>query len=189
VTGVAAFEQRFDADCVIVCAGAWASSLLEPIGVSLRVTYQKAQIAHMQLPETTTEKWPVVMPPSDQYILAFDDGRIVAGATHENEIDGYDTRVTAGGIQEVMNKALDTAPGLNNSSFVEMRVGFRPFTPGFLPVIGELPGWKGILLANGLGASGLTMGPFLGSQLAKMALEESVDIDLERYKIETALEI
>ncbi|MFC0188657.1 NAD(P)/FAD-dependent oxidoreductase [Fictibacillus aquaticus] len=187
VTGVKTRNQRLEADCVIVCAGAWAAELVKPI-VSLNVTYQKAQIAHMYLPAADTKKWPVVMPPSDQYILAFDNGEIVAGATHENDISGYDTRVTSGGIQEVMNKALDTCPGLHNSSFVEMRVGFRPFTPGFLPVIGEIPGWKGILLANGLGASGLTMGPFLGSELAKLALGEKLEIDLELYKVESAIE-
>ncbi|SDE58973.1 D-amino-acid dehydrogenase [Fontibacillus panacisegetis] len=48
-----------------------------------------------------------------------------------------------------------------NSIFEEVRVGFRPFTPGFLPVLGAVPGWQGLITANGLGASGLTMGPDL----------------------------
>lgn len=188
VTGVNVAGHTIVADSVIICAGAWANTLLEPLGVHFQVTFQKAQIVHLELLDTNTDKWPVVMPPSDQYLLAFEDQRMVIGATHENDIDGFDTRITAGGLQEVLNKALDIAPGLGNSTFLEARVGFRPFTPGFLPVIGALPNWEGVFLANGLGASGLTMGPYIGSQLAKLALGQEVDIDLGLYDVQGAIE-
>ena len=128
------------------------------------------------------------MPPHDQYILAFKDRKIVIGATHENDIEGYDTRVTAGGMQEVLNKGLTLAPALADSTLQEIRVGFRPFTPGFLPVIGAIPGWEGLITANGLGSSGLTAGPFLGYQLAKLALGMELDIDLHDYDINNAID-
>ncbi|MNN67787.1 Hydrogen cyanide synthase subunit HcnC precursor [compost metagenome] len=134
-----------------------------------------------------TGNWPVVMPPSDQYLLAFDHQKIVIGATHENDVEGYDTRVTAGGMQEILNKGLELAPGLTNSTFEEVRVGFRPFTPGFLPVLGVVPGWQGLITANGLGASGLTMGPYIGSQLAKLALGMDLDLDLADYDVRNAM--
>jgi D-amino-acid dehydrogenase len=127
------------------------------------------------------------MPPTDQYILSFDDHRIVIGATHENNV-GFDYRVTAGGIHEVLNKALQIAPGLVDSTILETRVGFRPFTPDFLPVFGPLPEHQGILLANGLGASGLTMGPFIGAELAKLALGLESDLDLSLYDVAGAIE-
>ncbi|GGA24461.1 NAD(P)/FAD-dependent oxidoreductase [Paenibacillus physcomitrellae] len=188
VTGVLVQNQKLEADAVLVCAGAWAGKLLEPLEVDFKVTYQKAQIIHLGLEEGDTSRWPVVMPPGDQYILAFPDQRIVIGATHENHPNGFDTRITAGGLQEVLNKALEHAPGLSDGEFLEARAGFRPFTPGFLPVIGPLPDWKGLFVANGLGASGLTMGPYIGLQLAKLALGQSPDLDLEPYKLEGALE-
>ncbi|MFD6442855.1 FAD-dependent oxidoreductase, partial [Peribacillus sp. NPDC060186] len=45
----------------------------------------------------------------------------------------------------------------------------------------------GIIVANGLGASGLTMGPYIGSQLANLALDREIDIDLEKYNVKGAL--
>ncbi|MFJ7933365.1 NAD(P)/FAD-dependent oxidoreductase [Sporosarcina sp. NPDC096371] len=186
VTGVQVGEQLFHADTVLVTAGAWAAELLMPLGIELQVSAQKAQIIHLQLDHQQTNDWPVVMPPTDQYILAFDDGKIVIGATHEDD-QPFDQRVTAGGLHEVLDKALKVAPGLADASFSEARVGYRPFTPGFLPVIGEVPGVKGLLLANGLGASGLTVGPFLGKQLAQLALGEHVDIELELYSVAGAI--
>lgn len=189
VTGVAVGATSYSSDEVIVCAGAWANQLLQPLGIHFKVHFQKAQILHLQVPDQhDTGTWPVVIPPSDQYLLAFHKQKIVIGATHENEIDGYDTRITAGGIQEVLNKGLELAPDLATSTFQEVRVGFRPFTPGFLPVIGAIPGWEGLIAANGLGASGLTMGPFMGSQLAKIALGMDPDIDVNDYDIRKAMD-
>ncbi|MFC3746901.1 NAD(P)/FAD-dependent oxidoreductase [Paenibacillus sp. GCM10012306] len=188
VTGATVGAQSFLADEVIVCAGAWAPQLLQPLGVQFEVRYQKAQIMHLQVEDQQDiGSWPVIMPPSDQYLLTFAGQKIVIGATHENEIEGYDTRITPGGMQEVLNKGLELAPVLANSTFQEVRVGFRPFTPGFLPVLGAIPGWEGLIAANGLGASGLTMGPFIGSQLAKMALGLDPDINILDYDIGQAL--
>lgn len=189
VTGAAVGAESFSSDEVIVCAGAWANQLLQPLGIHLKVSYQKAQIMHLQVPDRQdTGTWPVVMPPSDQYLLAFDAQKIVMGATHEDDIEDYDTRVTAGGIQEILNKGLGLAPALASSTVQEVRVGFRPFTPGFLPVMGAVPGWDGLIAANGLGASGLTMGPFIGFQLAKLALGMNLDTDIHDYDIRTAID-
>ncbi|OPA73816.1 oxidoreductase [Paenibacillus selenitireducens] len=189
VTGVTIGSDTFSADKTIVCAGAWAGQLLQPLGIHFNVSFQKAQIMHLQVHDRQdTGTWPVIMPPSDQYLLAFDKQKIVIGATHENEIEGYDTRITAGGMQEILNKGLALAPGLADSTFQEVRVGFRPFTPGFLPVIGAVPDWEGLIAANGLGASGLTMGPFIGSQLAKLALGMNLDIDIDDYDIRKAMD-
>lgn len=181
-------EQTFTADEVIVCAGAWSNALLHPLGIMVNVRYQKAQIMHLHFTgKDDTEQWPVVMPPTDQYLLAFADQNIVIGATHENDVVGYDTSITAGGMQELLNKGLQTAAGLADCSLNEIRVGFRPFTADFLPVLGRVPGWKKLIVANGLGSSGLTMGPFLGEQLAKLAMNQQVDIPLEDYAVEKAI--
>ncbi|MBT2700606.1 FAD-binding oxidoreductase [Bacillus sp. ISL-40] len=185
VVGIILDDSTFLADQVIVTAGAWSKELLQPLGVHFLVKPQKAQIIHLELPETDTSQWPVVIPPQNHYILTFDNGRVVVGSTHENEAE-FDNRVTAGGIHEILSKALEVAPGLAAGTYLETRVGFRPFTPGFLPVIGALPDYEGIYLANGLGASGLTSGPYLGVELAKLVLGKQTEIDLSCYEVAVA---
>ncbi|CEG29316.1 NAD(P)/FAD-dependent oxidoreductase [Bacillus sp. B-jedd] len=187
VMGARTDEGEYIADEIIVTAGAWAAELFEPLNIKLNVTAQKGQIVHLQLEECDTDEWPVIMPPSDQYILAFNDGKIIVGTTHENDKE-FDTRITAGGLQELLGKALTSAPGLADAAFTDARAGYRPYTPGFLPVIGSIPGHSNLLFANGLGASGLTVGPFLGEQLAKMSLGLDLDIDLGLYPVEGAIE-
>ena len=187
VTGVTVNEnQLFSGDMVIDTGGAWSRKTIEPLGAHFAVVPQKAQIVHLELPEVDTANWPVVMPPTNQYILAFENGRVVIGATHEDHA-GFDLRVTAGGINEILTKALDVAPGLENGTHIETRVGFRPFTPGFLPVIGIIPEYMGILVANGMGASGLTSGPFMGAELAKLALGQPTILQPDNYDVAGAL--
>jgi len=187
VNGVQIENEALQAEQVLVTGGAWSNELIHTLGKKFLVTPQKAQIVHLEMPSEDTGSWPVVMPPNNQYILAFEQGRVVVGATHEDEA-GFDGRVTAGGLQEILTKALEVAPGLHESTHLETRVGFRPFTPGFLPVIGSLPEFEGILLANGLGASGLTSGPYLGMELANLALDKEVEIDLSLYDVANAVE-
>lgn len=187
ITGVIINEEVIEADKVIAVSGAWMNDLLEPLGVQFGVYPQKAQIIHLHMPRLETNHWPVIMPPNNQYMLTLEDHRIVIGATHETKA-GFDQRVTAGGVHEVLSKALEVAPGLANSTILETRVGFRPFTPGSLPIIGALPSFNGLLLANGLGASGLTIGPYLGTELAKLALGTNLQIDLDDYDFGGAIQ-
>ncbi|KZS25526.1 MULTISPECIES: NAD(P)/FAD-dependent oxidoreductase [Geobacillus] len=186
IIGVEADGATYAAEGVIVTAGAWASELLRPLGIELLVTPQKGQLIHLDYPNRDTSHWPVVMPPGNQYMLAFPEGRMVVGTTHEDEA-GLDVRPTAGGMHELLDKALAIAPGLSTCTYVETRVGFRPRTPGFLPIFGAMPGVSGLYIANGLGSSGLTVGPYLGRELAKLALGLPTELNPSDYDVTSAI--
>ncbi len=111
VTGVRLRDATIAADGVVVTAGAWAPALLLPLGIALPIEPQRGQIVHLRLPGQDTRDWPVILPPGSHYLLAFDDSRIVAGATRESGA-GFDYRVTASGQAEVLAEALHVAPGL-----------------------------------------------------------------------------
>ncbi|QUG42864.1 FAD-binding oxidoreductase [Psychrobacillus sp. INOP01] len=172
--------QQVEADEIVLTAGAWGNELPQELGVDMNVSFQKAQIMHLQVNNLDTGEWPVVLPPTNQYLLTFDNGKVVAGSTYE-ENTGYDTEVTEAGKNELLENAVSIASSLENASVTEVRVGFRPYTPEFLPVIGKLPGYESIYFSNGLGASGLTAGPFVGSELARLILGEETVLDLSEY--------
>ncbi|MCM3742958.1 FAD-binding oxidoreductase [Sporosarcina luteola] len=190
VCGTYVNGEFLPASKVVVAVGAWAGELFKPLKLDVLVTGQKAQIVHLRLNGHDTTHLPVIMPPTDQYILPSDDGKVIIGATHEDDVEADNmANPTAVGIHEVLDKALKASPGLKEAIFEEIRVGIRPFTPGFLPVIGEVPGHPELLFANGLGASGLTVGPYLGKQLASIVLDNELDIDLSLYEVEKAINV
>ncbi|WP_338373157.1 FAD-dependent oxidoreductase, partial [Enterococcus faecium] len=100
--GIKLQDRLLSGEAILDTAGAWSRELLKPIGVEFLVEPQKAQIVHLEIPGADTSSWPVIMPPGNHYILTFESGRIVVGSTHENEA-GFDTRVTAGGVHEILN--------------------------------------------------------------------------------------
>jgi D-amino-acid dehydrogenase len=178
IVGVDLADGRIPADRVIVTAGAWADRLLRPVGFALAVEPQRGQIAHLRLEGVQTTDWPVILPPGSHYIVPFDAGRIVAGATRETGA-GFDYRVTASGQAEVLSEALRVAPGLGAATTIETRVGFRPVAAR--PVLGWLPGIAGLAVGNGLGAAGLTIGPLAGRLLADLVTGQAGTMDLAPF--------
>src|SRR5699024_6144352 len=124
-----------------------------------------------------------VNPPNNQYLLSFPDGKIVAGATHETA-KTLTPALSTTGMHFLLDQGLQMATGLKEASIVETRIGFRPFTYNHLPVFGSVPSLSGLMIANGLGASGLTTGSYIAKQLAHLALDEETDIEVSPYKIE-----
>lgn len=186
ITGVEVGEKNVHADMVIATNGVWMPQLLKPLGINLNITAQKGEIIHLQTDTIDTSSLPVVMPPNNQYMLHFDRGKMVIGASHAIT-DTLTTNITAGGIHYILDEALKVAPGISNFSIVETRVGFRPFTFNHLPIFGKIPEINGLLVANGLGASGLTTGPFIGKQLAALVEGSELDVKLDAYRVEQAL--
>jgi D-amino-acid dehydrogenase len=179
---IGADGRAIGADLVIVAAGAWAPEILKPLGIELPIAPQKGQILHFGLGGIDTKDWPVLLPMNSYYMLCFDDSRVVVGATRETG-SGFDHRVTAGGQKEVLDFALSFAPGLRHATLLETRVGFRPAGPSYLPLLGPAKGIQGLLIGNGLGAGGLTMGPMAGRLLAEHALGQKTALDLADYAL------
>src|ERR1700734_1906109 len=181
VIGITVGGELIEADAVVAAAGAWTRALLAPAGLDVRVEPQRGQIAHLSLDGADTSRWPVILPGGDgHYMLAFDDSRVVAGATREIS-SGFDFRVTPGGLAEVFGQALAVAPGLASATYLETRVGFRPVGPDIRPLLGPAPGLDGLVVATGLGATGLTMGPYTGAIAARLALGLPAGLDLSLF--------
>jgi D-amino-acid dehydrogenase len=180
-TGVVLDEELIEGDAVVAATGAWTGAFLENVGLAVAVSPQRGQIAHISVAPADTSRWPVVLPGgSGHYLLAFDDSRVVAGATRESGA-GFDYRVTPGGLAEVLGEALAVAPGLASGRYLETRVGFRPAGPDGRPLLGAVPAIAGLVVATGLGAEGLTTGPHAGAIAARVALREPPGIDLAPF--------
>ncbi len=172
VAGVRLGSELIEGNAVVAATGAWTRSFLQAAGLAVPVEAQRGQIMHISLGEVDTSRWPVVLPgASGHYLLAFDGGRIVAGATRETG-SGFDYRITPAGLAEILEQALAVAPGLADGTYLETRVGFRRWAPDIRPLLGPVPGLDGlVVIATGVGASGLmTVGQLAGSLAAQAAL-------------------
>lgn len=182
VTQVRANGETFPAESVVLATGAWSGQVAETLGVPLPVYPQRGQILHLQGP-VEAGRWPIVVGFHSHYLLSFPDGRVVAGATREDQA-GFDVRVTASGACEVLSEALRVAPGLADFTLHEIRVGLRPATSDGLPILGSVPQMENVFIATGHGASGLQLGPYSGALVADLALGKKPQLDLAPFAVE-----
>ncbi|AIC95154.1 MULTISPECIES: NAD(P)/FAD-dependent oxidoreductase [Shouchella] len=170
-----------DYDELIITNGAWVKPLFESTSMSIDIRDQKAQIVHMQI-DADTSHWPVVIPPGNQYLLAFEDGKIIAGSTYENHTN-FESSITVDAIHTILHEALSVAPGLKAATYIDTKVGFRPVAPHHMPLFGRLPNHKTVWIANGLGSTGLTAGPYIGFALAESLANREVPLSPSLYDV------
>ncbi len=97
------------------------------------------------------------------YLVPRADGRLIAGATVEEQ--GFDTRVTGGGVHELLREAYRLLPDVAEMELVEAAAGLRPGTPDNLPLVG--PGaLDGLVLATGHYRNGILLAPLTGEAVA-----------------------
>ncbi len=99
------------------------------------------------------------------YIAPRPDGRLIIGATVEEM--GFDRRVTAGGIHELLREAYRLLPEIAELEFVEAVAGLRPGTPDNLPVIGPTA-IDGLVLATGHYRNGILLAPVTAVAIADL---------------------
>ncbi len=172
--------EQVSADAIVLSAGAWSDGLSQAIGLEVPVHPQRGQIMHFDLPDQDTNGWPIVEGFYSHYILTFGPNRVVCGATREHDA-GFDVRVTAEGVAEVLAEALLVAPGLGSATIAEIRVGLRPFSRDSLPLIGRAPGHENLFLCTGHGPSGLQLGPYSGAAVAALVLGHEPGVDLKPF--------
>ncbi|MEV4113618.1 glycine oxidase ThiO [Nonomuraea sp. NPDC049695] len=153
VTGVRLDQGgEIPAERVVLAAGAWSAGLAE-----VPVRPVKGQIMRLRSPQPlltrcvrgTVHGTPV-------YLVPRGDGELVVGATQEEM--GFDTRVTAGGLYELLRDARELVPGVTELEVADVVAGLRPGTPDNLPVIGP-SGTPGLALATGHHRGGVLLAP------------------------------
>src|SRR5262249_59322800 len=97
------------------------------------------------------------------YLLPRDDGRVVLGASSEEQ--GEDVTVTAGVVLDLLRYAYEGVPGITELELVETHASLRPGSRDNLPLIGPT-GPDGLWLACGHYRNGILLAPATAALLA-----------------------
>ncbi|MDO4670018.1 MAG: FAD-dependent oxidoreductase [Aerococcus sp.] len=165
---------------VIVAAGAWLPHVLSEFPCEVDIVPQKGQLA-VYHNRTETKDWPLIMPESAADIIPHPAGTLYLGATHEKNV-GYDLTVDEAVLHPLLESVQDFLPDLATMAYDAIKVGTRAYTSDFSPFYGEVAHYPHLYVASGLGASGLTTGPLIGHELAKLALDEIPTLPTEPYR-------
>ncbi|MEU7854687.1 FAD-dependent oxidoreductase [Nonomuraea sp. NPDC049141] len=137
---------------VVLAAGAWSAGL-----VDVPVRPVKGQIMRLRSPQPLLGRCVRgTVHGASVYLVPRGDGELVVGATQEEL--GFDTRVTAGGLYELLRDARELVPGVTELEVADVEAGLRPGTPDNVPLIGP-SGTPGLVLATGHHRGGVLLAP------------------------------
>lgn len=173
-------EKTYQFDELILACGAWIGELLVPLNYSVDIRPQKGQLIELHT-SLETNNWPVMMPVGETDIIPFNNGNILIGATHEND-EGFDLKPNPLILSSLKKDAEEFIFGLDTVDISTVRVGTRAYTSDFSPFFGEISSLPHLLVASGLGSSGLTTGPIIGKTLADWVMNQTTDFEAYRHK-------
>lgn len=177
VLGVRTDRGFNGAESVVNACGAWAAQLRGlPHSCVPPIEPVKGQMLALSVPSGFVRRATWV---PGAYLVPRDDGRLLIGATVESS--GFDERVTAQGVHELLHAALGAAPSLGSFTITESWAGLRPGTPDGLPLLGgtELGGF---FLATGHYRNGILLAPVTARTIAD-AIERGETAMLEPFSI------
>jgi glycine oxidase len=173
VTGVVLADgTTIQAPTVVLANGAWAGQVTGIPPVPVRPV--KGQILRLD-PGRFPQPGVVVRAftrGTEIYLVPRDGGReLVVGATTEEL--GFDRRVTAGGVYELLRDARLAIPMSAEYVLAETSVGYRPGTPDNAPLLGR-GALDGLVLATGHYRNGVLLTPITADVVAELVVHDRV---------------
>ncbi|MCE7736528.1 MAG: FAD-binding oxidoreductase [Candidatus Heimdallarchaeota archaeon] len=174
-------ETTWKANQYVIAGGFWTKKLVKQLGINLPLEPQRGQIIHLYHPNLDTSNIPMITAFRGHYIVPWDDGNLVCGATRESE--EIDPSATVSGVQEILSEAVRIIPELSEAAIIEVKVGIRPVSKTGLPLIGLVPKFSNLFVSTGHGPLGLTLGPYSGKLLSQLILSEEPEFDLSPFQV------
>ena len=163
-------------DQVVLATGAWSAGWSRPLGLAAAVRPVKGQ---MLLVRTAAPVVSRVVFAGHSYLVPRADGTTYVGATQEEA--GFDRRVTAAGLSELLTGAVAIAPSLADAEVVHSEAGLRPGSADGLPLLGPAPAMPNLILACGHFRNGILMALITGRIVTALLEGRAPELDITPF--------
>lgn len=171
VEGAAPAEA--DDHLTIYTTGAWGVEQdFEPA-----IRHQRSEVLHFKIEAPEVVHTPVVMALGPIYIVEMGDNEFAIGTTHI-DTDSFDDSPSEENHRYLRGLAERYFPD-HEITDIKMMTGFKPYARDHLPFIGHRDDRTFVI--NGLGATGLTAGPYIGHEVARYLSGLDTELDLNDY--------
>lgn len=189
VTGVQTQESFQTADMIVLAAGCWSAQIeglpdtivppVRPVKGQMLALQMEAGIRVKNVIRTVRARYPMSV-----YLVPRTDGRLIVGATSEEM--GFDTRLTAGGVFELLRGAWEAVPGIYELPLLETWTGLRPGSRDNAPILGETP-IKNLIYATGHYRNGILLTPITAYEISKLILTGETSETIAPFRLDRFL--
>jgi sarcosine oxidase subunit beta len=176
VIGVKTNRGEYHSQWVINAAGGWAKPLSANLGLNVPVNPDSHEAAITEPVDRIFYPMIVDMrqrPGSENfYFYQHPTGKIIFCMTPTPPILGTHTIASSTFLPKAARRLIDIMPILKNIRVRRVWRGIYPMTPDGSPIIGEVAGVEGFLLAVGMCGQGFMFGPGVGQLLTRLVLNK-----------------
>lgn len=192
ISKLATNKDTISTPCVINAAGPWSKQVATLVGYDLPILPRKGHLlvteplsprVYHKIAEvgyTTT----VTQAQNDLQVAAVVEGtrsgNILLGSSRQ--FVGFDNSIEQRVVQAILQRAQRFFPVFISSPVFHARIGFRPYSPDHLPIIGEVPGVPGFYINSGHEGAGFGLGPASAKLLSQLILKRSCPINLAPFQ-------
>ena len=189
-TGIQTQDGFQASDILILAAGCWSAQIEGlPDTFVPPVRPVKGQMLALQMEEGITVKNVIrtvrARYPTSVYLVPRADGRLIIGATSEEM--GFDTRLTSGGVFELLRGAWEAVPGTYELPLLETWAGLRPGSRDNAPILGKTP-VENLIYATGHYRNGILLTPITAYEIAKLILTGKTAETIAPFQLDRFLE-
>ena len=170
--GVQTQDGTQNADTIVLAAGCWSAQVegipeamippVRPVKGQMLALQMEDGIAINSVIRTVRARYPTAV-----YLVPRTDGRLIVGATSEEM--GFDTRLTVGGVFELLRGAWEAVPGVYELPILETWSGLRPGSRDNAPILGKTP-VENLIYATGHYRNGILLTPITAYEVSKLVL-------------------
>ena len=195
VTGVltdSSSTPRISAPWVINAAGTWAGAVADLAGAPIPVLPRRGFILVTEpMPKVVhhkvyTAEYVANVASSDAgletsvVVEGTQAGSILIGASRERV--GFDRTMSLPVVRKLAAQAIEVFPFLAEVTVLRTYLGFRPYCPDHLPVIGADPRAPGLVQATGHEGAGIGLSAATGRLVAQVITGAAPEIDLAPFR-------
>lgn len=185
VTGVSTTDGPIAAAAVVVAAGPWAASLLEPLGIALPTEIGRVQVGLFDRPRELATHGVFADTSLGVYARPESDGIMLVGSieTTDAELtvrdpDRYDEGMDFDRVTSYSERISRRYPAMTGGRFHDGYASLYDLTPDWQPILGPLPGAEGLYGSVGSSGHGFKLAPVVARLLADLVVGEPVDPEI-----------
>ena len=173
--------------CTVNASGTWSGEIAELAGAPIPILPRKGFILVTEpLPRVVrhkvyTAEYVANVASSDEgletsvVVEGTQAGTVLIGASRERV--GFDRSFSLTVVRKLAAQALEVFPFLEHVSLMRTYLGFRPYCPDHLPIIGPDPRVPGLFHATGHEGAGIGLATGTGTLIAQLITGATPDLD------------
>ncbi len=187
VTGVVTDQGEIAAPIVIAATGPWTRPLFQSVGYDLPIETEFHQVAILKnAPGMKGGGCACIDSVTATYFRSDAHDKFLIGDFYGQrpaDPENFPQRASDEGIEELIERAHRRIPKLENAEVMRGVTGVYDMTPDSRPLLGEIPGIRGLHVCAGFSGMGFKISPGIGLVMSELLLDgsgETVDISAFR---------